>query len=77
MEPRVELATKDAVTRAAMLVHTGDRATMVAVLARRMAFGWLLVKIAKPSIPTADLNETNPGFNGLFRRGPAQLDRLL
>ena len=49
MEPRVELATKDAVTRAAMLVQTGDRATMVAVLGAAMAFGWLLVKIAKPS----------------------------
>jgi uncharacterized oligopeptide transporter (OPT) family protein len=49
MEPRVELATKDAVTRAATLVQTGDRATMLAVLGAAMAFGWLLVKIAKPS----------------------------
>ena len=49
MEPRVELATKEAVTRAATLVQTGDRATMLAVLGAAMAFGWLLVKIAKPS----------------------------
>jgi len=49
MEPRVELATKEAVTRAATLVQTGDRAAMLAVLGAAMAFGWLLVKIAKPS----------------------------
>jgi uncharacterized oligopeptide transporter (OPT) family protein len=49
MEPRVELATKEAVTRASTLVQTGDRATMLAVLGAAMAFGWLLVKIAKPS----------------------------
>jgi hypothetical protein len=49
MEPRVELATKEAVTRAATLVQTGDRATMLAVLGAAMAFGWLLVTIAKPS----------------------------
>ena len=52
MEPRVELATKEAVTRAATLVQTGDRATMLAVLGAAMAFGWLLVKIAKPSDST-------------------------
>src|ERR1700730_5595683 len=49
MEPRVELATKEAVTRAATLVQTEDRATMLAILGAAMAFGWLLVKIAKPS----------------------------
>jgi len=49
MEPRVELATKEAATRAATLVQTGDRATMLAVLGAAMAFGWLLVKIAKSS----------------------------
>jgi hypothetical protein len=49
MEPRVELATKEAVTRAAMLVQTGDRATMLAVLGAAMAVGWLLVKAANPS----------------------------
>ena len=49
MEPRVELATKEAVTRAATLVQTGDRATMLAVLGADLAFGFLLVKIAKPS----------------------------
>ena len=49
MEPRIELATKDAVTRAATLVQSGDRATLLAVLGAAMAFGWLLVKIAKPS----------------------------
>lgn len=51
MEPRVELATKKAVTRAATLVQTGDRATMLAVLGAAMAFGWLLVKAANhPSV---------------------------
>ena len=49
MEPRVELATKEAVTRAATLVHGGDRATMLAVLGAAMAVGWLLVKAANPS----------------------------
>ena len=49
MEPRVELATKEAVTRAATLVQTGDRATMLAVLGAAMASGWLLVRIAKAS----------------------------
>jgi hypothetical protein len=49
MEPRVELATKEAVTRAATLVHSGDRATMLAVLGAAMAVGWLLVKAANPS----------------------------
>jgi hypothetical protein len=47
--PRVELATKEAVTRAATLVQTGDRATMLAVLGAAMAVGWLLVKAANPS----------------------------
>jgi hypothetical protein len=50
MEPRVELATKEAVTRAATLVQTGDRATMLAVLGAAMAVGWLLVKAANPSV---------------------------
>jgi hypothetical protein len=51
MEPRVELATKEAVTRAATLVQTGDRAAMLAVLGAAMAFGWLLVKAANhPSV---------------------------
>jgi len=49
MEPRLELATKEAVTRAATLVQTGDRATMLAVLGAAMAVGWLLVKAANPS----------------------------
>jgi hypothetical protein len=49
MEPRVELATKEAVTRVATLVQTGDRATMLAVLGAAMAVGWLLVKAANPS----------------------------
>ena len=49
MEPRVELATKEAVTRAATLVQSGDRATMLAVLGAAMAVGWLLVKAANPS----------------------------
>jgi hypothetical protein len=48
MEPRVELAAKEAVTRAATLVQTGDRATMLAVLGAAMAAGWLLVKAANP-----------------------------
>ena len=50
MEPRVELATKDAITRAATLVQTGDRATVLAVLGAAMAVGWLLVKEANPSV---------------------------
>ena len=50
MEPRVELATKEAVTRAATLVHSGDRTTMLAVLGAAMAIGWLLVKAANPSV---------------------------
>jgi hypothetical protein len=50
MEPRIELATKEAVTRAATLVQTGDRATMLAVLGAAMAVGWLLVKAANPSV---------------------------
>ena len=49
MEPRVELATKEAVTRAATLVQTEDRATMLAVLGAAMAVGWLLVRAANPS----------------------------
>ncbi|MFZ3324824.1 MAG: hypothetical protein WA231_02550 [Methylocella sp.] len=47
---RVELATKEAVTRAATLVQNGDRATILAVLGAAMAVGWLLVKAANPSI---------------------------
>jgi hypothetical protein len=55
MEPRVELATKEAVTRAATLVHSGDRTTMLAALGAAMAIGWLLVKAANPSVsPTAE-----------------------
>jgi hypothetical protein len=50
MEPRVEVATKEAVTRAATLVQTGDRATVLAVLGAAMAFGWLLVKTANSSV---------------------------
>jgi hypothetical protein len=50
MEPRIELATKEAVTRAATLVQTGDRATMLAVLGAALAVGWLLVKAANPSV---------------------------
>ena len=50
MEPRVELATKEAVTRAATLVQTGDRATVLAVLGAAMAVGCLLVKAANPSV---------------------------
>jgi hypothetical protein len=44
MESRVELETKKAVTRAATLVQTGDRATMLAVLCAAATVGWLLVK---------------------------------
>jgi hypothetical protein len=50
IEPRVEVATKEAVTRAATLVQTGDRATVLAVLGAAMAFGWLLVKTANSSV---------------------------
>lgn len=50
MEPHVEVATKEAVTRAATLVQTGDRATILAVLGAAMAFGWLLVKTANRSV---------------------------
>ena len=50
LEPRIELATKEAVTRAATLVQTGDRATKLAALGAAMAVGWLLVKAANPSV---------------------------
>ena len=50
IEPRVEVATKEAVTRAATLVQTGDRATVLAVLGAAIAFGWLLVKTANSSV---------------------------
>jgi len=44
VEPRAEEATKDAVHRAATLVQTGDRKTMIAILGAAAAMGWLIAK---------------------------------
>lgn len=44
VEPRAEEATKEAVHRAATLVQTGDRKTMVAILGAAAAMGWLIAK---------------------------------
>ena len=44
VEPRAEEATKDAVHRAATLVQTGDRKTMLAILGAAAAMGWLIAK---------------------------------
>lgn len=42
--PTAEGAASDAVNRAATLVRTGDRTTMIAVLGASAMLGWLLVK---------------------------------
>lgn len=42
--PTAQGATNDAINRAATLVRTGDRGTMIAVLGASAALGWLLVK---------------------------------
>lgn len=44
IEPRAEEATKEAVHRAATLVQTGDRKTMIAILGAAAAMGWLIAK---------------------------------
>jgi hypothetical protein len=44
VEPRAEEATKEAVHRAATLVQTGDRKTMIAILGAAAAMGWLIAK---------------------------------
>jgi len=44
VEPRAEEATREAVHRAATLVQTGDRKTMIAILGTTAALGWLIVK---------------------------------
>jgi hypothetical protein len=49
LEPQVELATKEAVGRAANLVQTGDRKTMLAILGTSVALGWLVVKVGDRS----------------------------
>jgi hypothetical protein len=49
LEPQAELATKDAVARAANLVQAGDRKTMFAILGAATALGWLAVKASDRS----------------------------
>ena len=44
VEPRAEEATKEAVHRAATLVQTGDRKTIIAILGAAVAMGWLIAK---------------------------------
>jgi hypothetical protein len=49
MEPRAAAATKEMAGRAATLIQTGDRTTMVAIVGAAAAVGWLLVKAAPKS----------------------------
>jgi hypothetical protein len=51
IEPEAELATKEAVARAARLVQTGDRKTMFAILGTAAALGWLAAKVSDRSSP--------------------------
>lgn len=44
MGPGVEVTANEAVRRAAFLVQTGDRATVLAVLGAAAALGWLMVR---------------------------------
>jgi hypothetical protein len=44
MQPHAQIATDDAVRRAAVLVQTGDRTTMIAILGAAAALGWLVVR---------------------------------
>ena len=49
MQPHARVATDDAVRRAAVLVQTGDRTTMIAILGAAAALGWLVVRSANES----------------------------
>jgi Putative Actinobacterial Holin-X, holin superfamily III len=44
MQPHAQVATDDAIKRAAVLVQTGDRTTMIAILGAAAALGWLVVR---------------------------------
>jgi hypothetical protein len=44
VEPRAEEVAREAALRAATLVQTGDRKTMVAILGAAAAMGWLIAK---------------------------------
>ena len=44
VEPRAEKVAREAAHRAATLVRTGDRKTMVAILGATAAIGWLIAK---------------------------------
>jgi len=44
VEPRTEQVAREAALRAATLVQTGDRKTMVAILGAAAAMGWLIAK---------------------------------
>ena len=46
VQPHAQVATDDAIKRAAFLVQTGDRTTMVAILGAAAALGWLMVRSA-------------------------------
>jgi hypothetical protein len=46
MQPHAQVATDDAIKRAAVLVQTGDRTTMIAILGAAAALGWLVVRSA-------------------------------
>lgn len=46
MQPRAAVAADEAVRRAAALVQTGDRTTMIAILGAATALGWLMVQSA-------------------------------
>jgi len=46
MQPRAAVAADEAVRRAATLVQTGDRTTMIAILGAATALGWLMVQSA-------------------------------
>jgi hypothetical protein len=49
MQPHAQVATDDAIKRAAILVQTGDRTTMIAILGAAAALGWLVVRSSDES----------------------------
>jgi len=46
MQPHAQVATDDAIKRATVLVQTGDRTTVIAILGAAAALGWLVVRSA-------------------------------
>lgn len=46
MQPHAKVATDEAIKRAAVLVQTGDRTTLIAILGAAAALGWLVVHSA-------------------------------